>query len=178
MKFSSYEVSESVARIVRLFVGYDDKSQKLVDLFKSLIKLSDTGFKLDIYYVNVYDLDLSDFVELSCEIFGGVTLTPLLEYSVNALPTILIGRDKVIEGHFPELDEIRDILERCGVYVDDDILQELAYNYLTTIKASPLRFGIERCVKCFFYSHKVKLCLKYMKDPESVIHNCSFRLHR
>jgi len=183
MKSLSFKGDDLVVRVIRLFIGCDEKSQELANLFKSLVDASESEFRLDICYVNTEEREIEDFIELSYDIFGGAFIFPLLEYSVNLLPTILVGRDKVIEGRFPDLNEIERILERCGVYVDDETLEELASRYLATLKASEFKYEEEfvradKCAKCFFYSHKMKFCLRYMSDVSTATINCDLRPRR
>jgi len=166
-----------MVRVIRLFIGYDNASQELVNLFKLLVDITGSEFRLDIYHVNTEDSDIREFIELSHEIFGGIFLTPLIEYSINVLPTIIAGRSKIIEGRFPNLDEIADILGKCGVYVDNDTLRSIANKYILIIeRRKELKRGrtIRDCRKCFFFSRKAKLCLRYMTTIEEAVTNCSF----
>lgn len=170
-----------MVRIIRLFVGYDERSQELVNLFKSLVDVSKSEFGLDIYYVNTKEQEIEDFIELSYDIFGGTFISPLFEYSVNLLPTILVGKIKVIEGKFPDLNEIAKILEKCNVYIDNETLRKLANRYLTTLGISELEYErkiteINKCIKCFFYSHRMKFCLRYMNNTNIAIADCDLKL--
>jgi len=174
--------------VVRLFVGYDERSRRLAEAFKRLFEASGGAFGLEIYYVNADSADLKEFADLSHDIFGPLPLAPLHKYSVRALPTIVVGSNKLVEGRLPTPSEMSDIMRRCASSeaiararaltpeLPSPVARPAAEPQPSTAPVPPAQAAIpEPCRACFFFDPRSRLCLRYMRDPRQVAPFCELR---
>lgn len=170
--------------VARLFVGYDERSRRLAEAFKRLFDASGGAFGLEIYYVNADGADLEEFADLSYDIFGPLPLAPLRKYSVRALPTIVVGSSKLVEGRLPTPSEMSDIMRRCAPpeaivrarALTPELLSLAAESQPSAALAPPTQAAIpEPCRACYFFDPGSRLCLRYMRDPRQVAPFCELR---
>lgn len=103
---------------IKLYVARDPASTELLRNFALLIRSlpKDLRPRLKVRVVKINDpKDFPNFLAQLEEIFGGLYTLEFRKYNIKAIPAIVIEGRKVLEGHIPTMDEIKDILLREGV---------------------------------------------------------------
>ena len=174
--------------LIEIFLYNDRRSKNLLNVIKYLVK-SIPNIKIKAYYIDINDPnDFNRYLFIKEEYWAGYATLFLRKYDIEGLPAIVIDGEKVLEGRFPNIYELKNILDRIS-------LKKFMESEPSIVKVKPytpeidkrrnniLRMEEERvaenndftCFKCMFFLKHEKKCLKYgtfVRNPNKPL--CKF----
>lgn len=105
---------------LHLFIAKDERSGLLMkSLEKIIMELPpEERPKVKVHVVNINKVeDFQAYLAYLSEVYGGIFLAEFRKYGVERLPSIIYGDRKVLEGYFPDEEELRELLSRLGLPV-------------------------------------------------------------
>jgi len=134
---------------VVLFVYKGDRCAQLVKDVYEVLRASGRRAKLRVVRAAIADpREFGSFLELLGTLYGRQYLEEFERYQVRALPALVVGGVKVLEGRFPTREELEELLGA----------------------ARPGRGAQGACQRCVFYDARASRCLLLraaVGDPSS-----------
>ncbi|GEM_PF-1732131 len=118
-----------MAKEIRLFIGRDPRSLELFKAINELLKELPPGErpKLRVKTFKIKDpSQFGSFIKQLEELFGGMYTVEIRKYGVKAIPAIVVDGEKVVEGEYPSLEKLREILLGPSLVAEASIWQREA----------------------------------------------------
>jgi len=111
-------------REIKLFIAKDEKSAALVKLLNMVLETLPPKERphVKLHVVKIDDVKkFPEFLAYLEEIYGGIHTLEFRRYGIAQLPAIVIDDQKVLEGEFPDEDQLRELLISAGVLLPPKI---------------------------------------------------------
>ncbi len=98
---------------IRLFIGRDPRSLELFRSINEVLRELPPGERprLRVKTFKIKDPgQFSSFIKQLEELFGGMYTVEVRKYGIKAIPAIVVDGEKVLEGEYPSVEKLREIL--------------------------------------------------------------------
>jgi len=111
------------------------------------------------------------FIRQLEELFGGMYTVEVRKYGIKAIPAIVVDGEKVLEGEYPSLEKLREILLGQSLVAEAGLGEQLTLLWPATQSNSPPPASstpvgpaanpCKNCLNCIFYSEERRRCTLY-----------------
>ena len=150
---------------INLFICRDEKSKELLDNLRLLIEPVKDSVELKVHLVRIKNPeDFESFLSWMEELFGGISTLVFRKYGIEKLPAIVIGDKKVLEGMYPSLEELEEVLVCEGVLKKPAPAEAVGGEEESEVEGAgpePAQVQLGRrksCDTCIFYNESRRRC--------------------
>ena len=109
---------------IKLFIAKDERSAALVKLLHIILETLPPKERprVKLHVVKIDDVrKFPEFLAYLEEIYGGIHTFEFRRYNIMQLPAIVIDDQKVLEGEFPNEEQLRELLVSAGILLPPKI---------------------------------------------------------
>lgn len=109
---------------IKLFIARDERSAALVKLLHMILETLPPKERprVKLHVVKIDDVKkFPEFLAYLEEIYGGIHTFEFRRYNIMQLPAIVIDDQKVLEGEFPNEEQLRELLISAGILLPPKI---------------------------------------------------------
>ncbi|OYT29676.1 MAG: hypothetical protein B6U94_07510 [Thermofilum sp. ex4484_79] len=109
---------------IKLYVCLDEESERLIENVKKVISKMKEEPKIEVIQAKIKDPSkFQEYLGLLEEFVGGAATLEFRKYDITKLPAIVVDDEKIVEGHYPDLRELEELLSAEEVPIHKPIIE-------------------------------------------------------